>query len=381
MHASQFLFRILPWLLGLFVTCASAQVAPVVQKDGGTTQAIVAINQQITLKVANLKAWVEGQPIEAGKPASPRKIEDLRIWIDGVMIPEIKPEATVTDNVSEVRFWLRRLPDHPGNKKAWQTLITREFARAEEGNISISVGPESGPFASDKKVTMEVLRDGVWFWYWVGLVGSALVFVMVAWKTDLIRDRGPLAPGSSPGTRRSFSLSRLQMAVWFFVIAHGFIFISLANHGADVSIPATTLGLMGISAATGFGAVVMDSSKREEARAQLQELAALGNTSAAGTPLTSAESARLAFLQQKQTDLNSQVYVSASSNFFKDLLHDGNGLSLHRIQMLVWTAIVVAIFSEALYHTVDFPPLSETLLGLMGLSGGAYLGFKLPEKQ
>lgn len=71
---------------------------------------------------------------------------------------------------------------------------------------------------------------------------------------------------------------------------------------------------------------------------------------------------------------------SASQGFFYDILSDADGISFHRLQIAVWTVVLGIIFCDSIYHVLSMPNFSETLLGLMGISGGTYIGFKFPEK-
>jgi hypothetical protein len=38
------------------------------------------------------------------------------------------------------------------------------------------------------------------------------------------------------------------------------------------------------------------------------------------------------------------------------------------------------VFVDAVYKQLALPVFSDTLLGLMGVSAGTYIGFKFPEK-
>jgi len=62
-------------------------------------------------------------------------------------------------------------------------------------------------------------------------------------------------------------------------------------------------------------------------------------------------------------------------------ISDAEGISLHRFQMAIWTVVLGIIFVAAVYNNLAMPELSSTLLALMGISGGTYIGFKFPEKQ
>ena len=48
--------------------------------------------------------------------------------------------------------------------------------------------------------------------------------------------------------------------------------------------------------------------------------------------------------------------------------------------MFVWTLVLGIIFIASVYNNLSMPEFSSTLLGLMGISSGTYLGFKVPEK-
>ena len=70
-----------------------------------------------------------------------------------------------------------------------------------------------------------------------------------------------------------------------------------------------------------------------------------------------------------------------SESFFKDILTDANGITLHRFQIVIWTVVLGALFVYGVYRELAMPEFSGTLLALMGISSGTYLGFKIPERQ
>src|SRR5262249_35616422 len=70
-----------------------------------------------------------------------------------------------------------------------------------------------------------------------------------------------------------------------------------------------------------------------------------------------------------------------SDNFFRDLINDASGPTLHRFQIVIWTLVLAAIYIGLVYLKLETPTFGTNLLALMGISGGIYLGFKIPEKQ
>jgi hypothetical protein len=71
----------------------------------------------------------------------------------------------------------------------------------------------------------------------------------------------------------------------------------------------------------------------------------------------------------------------ASRGFLNDLLSDHFGISIYRFQLFAWTLVLGVIFCASVYDGLQMPQFSTTLLGLMGLSSGTYLGFKVPESK
>lgn len=64
-----------------------------------------------------------------------------------------------------------------------------------------------------------------------------------------------------------------------------------------------------------------------------------------------------------------------------DLLAENNIISFHRFQIFVWTLILGIIFVANVYNELAMPEFSATLLGLLGISAGPDVGFKLPEQK
>ena len=86
-------------------------------------------------------------------------------------------------------------------------------------------------------------------------------------------------------------------------------------------------------------------------------------------------------LSDRVLELNAQAEPLPSLGFLNDILKDNQGVSFHRFQMLAWTGVLIVIFISSVIETLTMLDFDSTLLALMGLSGGTFLGFKLPGQQ
>jgi hypothetical protein len=71
----------------------------------------------------------------------------------------------------------------------------------------------------------------------------------------------------------------------------------------------------------------------------------------------------------------------ASDGFWNDLVTDERGaVALDRFQIVAWTIVLGGIFLYEAVWDLTMPEFNATLLALMGISSGTYLGFKLPAR-
>ena len=73
-----------------------------------------------------------------------------------------------------------------------------------------------------------------------------------------------------------------------------------------------------------------------------------------------------------------------SQGFLIDILSDESGVSIHRLQNVLWTAVIGYIYISHVYTTCAIPGptvISPTMIALMGLSSAGYLGVKTTENQ
>jgi hypothetical protein len=163
------------------------------------------------------------------------------------------------------------------------------------------------------------------------LLCVAIALVVYARRSDMLREGPPI-----DGVRQPYSLARAQMAWWFFLLVVGYVYIWLVTGDRD-SITPSLLGLVGISAATALAAVAV--TRRP-------------------------------------------VRPPTSAGLWRDLATDDRGVvALDRFQVIVWTLVLGGIFLSSVLWDLTMPEFSATMLALMGISSGTYIGFKLPMRE
>jgi len=224
------------------------------------------------------------------------------------------------------------------NRDLWRPFLYDPLFDPEVAmRVSAGVGGERPlPRTPGANLTVRLRKVYVdWtVWIWLGLLlVVACVMIACAIFTDMLRD-GPGAEGS----RGPYALARTQMAWWFFLVVVSYAFIWFVTGDAD-SIPPSLLGLMGISAATALAAAKIGPS-----------------------PNALAQSSR------------------RSAGLWRDVVTDeAGGVALDRLQIVVWTLVLSGIFLTSVVWELTMPEFNGTLLAVMGISSGTYIGFKIPQ--
>jgi hypothetical protein len=201
------------------------------------------------------------------------------------------------------------------------------------------------------------------------------------------------------------------MAFWFFLVIASYFFLWIVT-GDMNTLNTSVLGLIGISAGTALGAAFIDASRpisaessgnepivdvtqpRPGVLAELKKLQAdtkkdLESLQKTRASIPSLDKQALEENEREQNDLRERLanYRWQSVYFawprwkgvMYDLLAENNLISFHRFQIFIWTLILGIMFVASVYNELSMPLFSATLLGLLGISAGTYVGFKLPE--
>jgi hypothetical protein len=311
---------------------------------------------------------------------------DDRPLTDVVAFPPTDPAQQL------LRFPLERTE---ASREVWTHLLGRPELDPRRVEVSIGLADQYAIAAEapgEATILLDVIPVG-WFLFWLLLfIVFLLGFCYLARRTDVIRDAVPL-PGE--GARRPYSLARTQAAWWFFLVLASYMLIGMITGDFSTTITATVLILMGISAGTVVGSAFVDASKpgptagAQAALAQsietdvLQLSAEMQQAQAAlrQAPGDVATAQALAAMVAEHADKLSKLKKvrNESEHFLQDILSDVSGVSFHRFQMLAWTVVLGIIFIGQVYKELAMPEFSETLLSLMGISAGTYIGLKIPE--
>jgi hypothetical protein len=357
----------------------------------------VELDDIIEIHIDNLEKWVN---------LNTQTNDPLKL------VPYINGRAIKGNYPDELHLDRGRLIFHlqirPENREVWVDLLG-----APDGvkrPVTVSVGLENGSaFDSvherENPVPLTVISP------FYGLVAALLILVtlsLLLWlvrTTNIIREPGP--PPIS-GKRRPYNLGRAQMAFWFFLIYASYTTIWLITSALD-TITTSLLALMCISAGTALGEALIDNGKDTSQTNQVQDLRAQRvaveqavtdvqaqldalNASGAATVTDQANRdamtrqlvegrTRLGQIDQQLATLSADAPPNVSAGFLRDILSDGSGYSFHRFQIFAWTIVLGIIFISSVYNNLTMPEFSPTLLGLMGLSAGTYIGFKFPEQK
>lgn len=353
-------------------------------KDGQAHQTC-QMGDDLVIEFKNLKEWMSAAPDR-------NKTENFVLFLNGVEMKGLKAKTPDVE-CKRLSFPLPSLNDdgpsrEDGSRDAWSM-----FRRAAKPGQALSAGiavDKDQPFipVPGNGLKVDLLPQGSIF-VWLLLLALLIAFLIMAVKSDILRD-APTPPGSK---KLSFSLGRTQMAWWLFIVVSSYLYILIVV-GIHDCLTQGALILTGISGGTAALSYAVDANKRgqrvplEKQKAGLtSQLAALDAKLA--DPATAGQSADTLSAQKDQlagqlAKINDSLsglpsLPDVSEGFIFDILRDETGISLHRFQMVVWTLILGAVFVIDVYKNLAMPDFGANLLALLGVSGGVYVGFKLPD--
>jgi len=332
-------------------------------------------------------------------------ISGLQLHLQGVPMVGLTAEDSAGTNEAAVllRFTLTRNSQNPENRKAWDQLLDRLGYANNHVQVALSSGGDLAQVA-DAPLLFTAARPAIAI---AAGISAFAVFLLLMWwavASGMLRDAG---------ADSAYSLGKTQMAFWGLVVALSFLAVFAVTQEME-RIPGQTLILMGISGVTGLSAAIIGGSKSggasNEAAALQEALGKLKSAQAklveqkkalqalkitAGlTPAQAEEFAKLtsdvdsgqevidakdAALAKLKAAVGAAQSYGGRNAWLKDIVSDANGISFQRFQVCLWTLILGTVFIYRVATRITMPEFEATLLTLMGLSNGLYLGFKTQE--
>jgi hypothetical protein len=286
------------------------------------------------------------------------------LYFDGMAMNGIKPDKiTYLDTTlvhHSIRLFFKLIRDSQ-SYESWKYFFQYPLA-IEDRAMTLYVGyGENQPYDSDKKINL-VLINKLNFTLIIGLIIVLfLILIVLAANTNLLKN--PPTP-SSPAC---YSLAKTQLAFWNFVVAAMALYIWTIT-GDCPYLSQTALILIGISTITIAGSKFVDKiHSPDNINPPYLETAKLKANSTNQLPVIDPPKVKIPFVSQAYT-------------FIMDILSDSNGLSVNRVQMVLWSIIIFIFLLQAVVKNLIFPELPDSLLILTGISNGTYVLLKTQEK-
>jgi hypothetical protein len=315
-----------------------------------------ALGTSLKLKAPQLATWMAATKTPQDK---------LTLFIDGVRMAGLEPAVNKADG--SVQFQLKRhLASAKDLDAAWTNALPGVL---KNGSISFALGDDKSA------LTKELARPGAFGLSAVvsglGTVGQGLAamgaiaavagILAVLWfarKRKFLRDAYDIPDYPWPPEHRPFSLGRSQMAWWTLVVLLSAAVIFWRT-GDVWSINLSALTLMGIGGATLVGSVAQGPPGR------LTKLMDDYRTALAKSPPAT-------------SDIDILKAQLKSKNWLQDVLSEygDDATAVHRLQNVLFTVVFGAVFVWLACSEGSMPELPAAILGLLGISGGVYVGYK-----
>ena len=328
--------------------------------------------------------------------------DDVYYWLRFSLRP--KTAAAITEEGKANQEPFKRLMAHPTF-----TMPSKVTLTLKSGSDTLILPTAVNKDAQDIRSRFNLIGiEKFKFWpmvfIFVVILGSLVFF---AASTDILRDPCRRRPeGVEP-----VSLARSQMAFWFVVIAAAFSFLWVTTGNID-TINGTCLTLLAIGTTTALTTMAVQGNRigrkdlsdvlqktphemlllkpaelRDAIAARKKELGETGATTT--TPEELAETTAILktfegkldrFFKRRPKWCPLRIYYwrYRLRTVFEDLLTEQAGTyDFHRFQMLAWTLVLGAVFVFKVFADRAMPQFDSNLLLLMGISSGAYIGFKV----
>ncbi len=324
---------------------------------------------RIDLSVPALSAWAIGTGKDPGK---------LSLVLGDLKLPGLA--VTYGPWRSGLSFALARDGSKPDIVTAWNAVLPALLAAdANSQGLAVGLADEQTAVSLESVPAAARLHFEAWGASGIlALIAGAIAIIggglYCVGGLSVIRDTPPELAFRD---KMPFSLGRSQMLLWTFAVAGAWIFIGWTVGDWTGPNP-TALTLMGIGLATGLGSVstspapIIGAQQQTDLQAYEAALAKLRDNKADAAALSDREAKRAAL----------QRAGVFTRGWFVDVVTDvgSSDTGFHRVQSLLFTGLLFGGFLYQVWQTRAMPVFPDAQLGLLGISSGAYIGFKLANR-
>jgi len=200
---------------------------------------------------------------------------------------------------------------------------------------------------------------------WFVLAVALFLFFMLLGVNIAKRPAGILID-----SRGRISLSQLQLVLWTHLLISALGAAAYAFATANIDVPEQLWALMGISMGSTAGAVIVNGTKANQ------------------DPAASVTQNVAFAMRRGVLAMNAEPKQARWSDLFMgEELVNQNYVDLSKVQMFFFTLAVLAAYAGAVWNltaiagsAVAFPPLSTSMVTLLGISHAGYLTIKAAPK-
>lgn len=302
-----------------------------------------------------------------------QKKDSLRLWVGGVCFKNMHA-LWYNDAMQTVEF---KLAYDTAEASPWKKFYAYPYYLKFNHITTANLGTSASMYSQFNAVAIHLCTTSLWMvmaGYLIIILLCTFLFVKckgilkdtsfiggnVKFTTEDLTVEQCIAQGKVRIRDVQYSIARFQFLFWLLIIFWGVVHI-WAVTDTLVTPTSTVLFLIGISGGTMYIGRLIDVNSPGQPQ---------GN---AGTPAPPAPSTG---------DLVKAFYDKGqfSKSFIQDILTDGYGVSLHRLQLFIFTVFLGFYFIWFVIYGLELPEFSTTFLGLMGISSTTYAGLKTIEK-
>ena len=256
---------------------------------------------------------------------SAEKKKPIHLFLEGIEIKGIAPIGM--DKSKDVLFFI--LHRDSASMKQWQ-IVRRIILEEKKNELLVSVGLDGGEaYPSTLRLSAELSRAGDFYLAFLSYTFSIILFAFIVKRSNTLRKNRQIYTDA-------YSLSKTLIAFWVFIILFSVLFL-LASINSFPHVTISVLVLLLISLTSSFIAMTIDYSKY--------------------------------FTTSQRT-------VSTSKSFVLDIISDSKGISIFRLQLILFSILTGSYFIISVITEMLLPVFDTYFLVLFGISHLIYLSFK-----